>query len=318
MSTDFLIRLARLRTDKNRHRWTEATAFRAPHKPFLLLSVMDMAAQDGIASPFVEPSFDLIERFARYWDLVQPPSSKCNVAYPFFHLRSEGFWRLVPKPGKENEVHEGITSSITRLKAVVMGAEIDPEFFNLISSHKSREQLRAVILHTYFAPEIRQKLLLEASENQQVFEYSRKLLKAAEKIMPYGAEKAASIRDQGFRKAVMTLYAHRCALCGIRMLTPEGHTIVEAAHIRPWSDTNDDRPANGMALCRLCHWSFDRGFMSVNRQYEVLISPLSRQEQNNPGPIMTLDHRPIFRPSDEKHIPDQECLGWHRKEVFRK
>jgi len=33
---------------------------------------------------------------------------------------------------------------------------------------------------------------------------------------------------------------------------------------------------------------------------------------------MTLDHRPIFRPSDENHIPDQECLGWHRQEVFRK
>jgi hypothetical protein len=48
-----------------------------------------------------------------------------------------------------------------------------------------------------------------------------------------------------------------------------------------------------MALCRFYHWSFDRGFMSVGKEYEVLISPLSRQEQNNPGPIMTLDHRPF-------------------------
>jgi len=35
-------------------------------------------------------------------------------------------------------------------------------------------------------------------------------------------------------------------------------------------------------------------------------------------PEMTLDHRTIPRPSDERHIPDQECLGWHREEVFRK
>ncbi len=319
MTSDYLHRLAQLRTDANRSRWTETTSFRAPHKPFLLLSVMDIAAQGELTSPFIEPSFDLIERFARYWDLVNPPSSKCNMAYPFFYMRSEGFWRLIPKPGKENDVHESVTSSITRLKTVVMGADIDSELYQLISNHKTREQLRAVILRTYFAPEIRQKLLLEASENQEAFEYSQKLLKAAEKTMSYGEpEKPGRIRDQGFRKAVITLYAHRCTLCGIRMLTPEGHTIVEAAHIRPWSDTNDDRPANGMALCRLCHWSFDRGFMSLSRQYEVLISPLSRQEQNNPGPIMTLDHRPIFRPSDERHIPDQECLGWHRKEIFRK
>ena len=32
---------------------------------------------------------------------------------------------------------------------------------------------------------------------------------------------------------------------------------------------------------------------------------------------MTKDHKPIFKPSDERHIPDQECLGWHRQEVFR-
>ncbi len=46
----------------------------------------------------------------------------------------------------------------------------------------------------------------------------------------------------------MNLYSHRCALCGIRMITPEGHTLVEAAHIRPWADCQDDRPANGPVI----------------------------------------------------------------------
>src|SRR3712207_9579083 len=30
-----------------------------------------------------------------------PFDRRGNIALPFFHLRSEGFWRLLPKPGKE-------------------------------------------------------------------------------------------------------------------------------------------------------------------------------------------------------------------------
>ena len=53
--TDSLHQLTRLRTDTNRIRWTEATAFRAPHKPFLILSILDLTAQGQIDSPFITP-----------------------------------------------------------------------------------------------------------------------------------------------------------------------------------------------------------------------------------------------------------------------
>ena len=33
------------------------------------------------------------------------------------------------------------------------------------------------------------------------------------------------------------------------MLTLEGHTVVDAAHIKPWSASHNDCPTNGMALC---------------------------------------------------------------------
>jgi putative restriction endonuclease len=54
---DYLHQLTRLRTDTNRTRWTEATAHRAPHKPFLLLSILDLVAQGQIDSPFITPLF---------------------------------------------------------------------------------------------------------------------------------------------------------------------------------------------------------------------------------------------------------------------
>ena len=72
------------------------------------------------------------------------------------------------------------------------------------------------------------------------------------------------MRDQGFRRAVVTAYTHRCAFCGIRMRTIDGHTAVDAAHIIPWSLSHNDDPRNGLALCKLCHWSFDEGLLGVS------------------------------------------------------
>ena len=100
------------------------------------------------------------------------------------------------------------------------------------------------------------------------------------------------------------------------MRTPEGHTIVEAAHIVPWSECHDDMPTNGLCLCRLCHWSFDEGLMSVGKQYEVLVSARVRIDSNMPGHILTLVDRPIFKPQAERFWPGQDNLGKHRKQRF--
>ena len=129
-------------------------------------------------------------------------------------------------------------------------------------------------------------------------------------------DKNIKVRDQGFRKAIVQLYDHRCALCGIKMLTPEGHTVVEAAHIKPFSESHDDRPTNGLALCKLCHWSFDEGLMSVGTIYEVLVSKRVRTDQNYLGHILTLIDRPIFKPAKEIYWPDMKNLEWHRKIKF--
>jgi putative restriction endonuclease len=45
----YLKSFSRLRTDKNRKRWSALTAYQVPHKPFLLLSIMDLIAQGSIA-----------------------------------------------------------------------------------------------------------------------------------------------------------------------------------------------------------------------------------------------------------------------------
>jgi putative restriction endonuclease len=100
------------------------------------------------------------------------------------------------------------------------------------------------------------------------------------------------------------------------MLTSEGHTIVAAAHVKPWSISYDDRPTNGMSMCNLCHWSFDKGLMSVGNDYEVLVSKRVQVEKNLPGHILTLSDRNIFTPDEQKFWPAQDNLNWHRKNLF--
>lgn len=124
-----------------------------------------------------------------------------------------------------------------------------------------------------------------------------------------------SVRGQGFRRAIVNCYDHRCALCGVRIITPEGHTVVEAAHIKPWSKFKDDEVPNGMALCRLCHWAFDEGLMSISDDYRVLLSRQMWAVPNTAGILLTLANRPINLPRDELFWPDPSRLSWRRHNV---
>jgi putative restriction endonuclease len=321
MSLDQYLRsFSRLRTDKNRKRWSALTSHQAPHKPFLLLSIMDLIAQGSITQNFIEPSFELLDTFNTYWNNIMPLGSKTSMAYPFPRLKTDGFWHLKPNPGYENQINIDF-SSMTRLREVCAGARMDDELFQFMCNPETREQLRAVLIKTYFASEIQSKVAGQGQVNFAAYEYSKELLKVAETKADFESDKEESeqkkkVRDQGFRKAIITLYSHRCALCGIRMITPEGHTIVDAAHVKPWKDSFDDRPTNGMALCKLCHWSFDKGLMSVSKKYEVLVSKRIMVEQNFPGHILTLTDRPIFTPEKESFWPTQDNLYWHRNKIF--
>ena len=233
----YLINFSRLRTDKNRKRWSALTAFQAPNKPFLLLSIMDLIAQGLIAQTFIEPSFELLDTFNTYWNSVMPIGSKTSMAYPFYHMRTEPFWQLMPNEGYEDQA--GLTvSSMVKLREIYSGARMDDELFQLLCNPETREQLRAILIKTYFTPAIQSKVVGQGMVNLAAFQYSIELLKIAETKVAFEQDKEESeqrkkVRDQGFRKAIITLYSHRCALCGIRMLTPEGHTIVDAAHVKP-------------------------------------------------------------------------------------
>jgi putative restriction endonuclease len=283
---------------------------------------MDLIAQGWITQNLIEPSYELVDNFNTYWATIMPPGSTTSMAYPFSRLKTDGFWERIPKPGYDPNVEYNV-KSMARLRKMYVGARMDEELFVYLCNPETRERFRAVLINTYFVAEVRALVEKQGKINYDAYQYSQTLLKMAEPETQCGEgggedDFQERVRDQGFRKAIVTLYEHRCALCGIRMLTLDGHTVVEAAHIKPWSEGHDDRPANGLALCRLCHWSFDEGLMSVGVEYEVLVSRRVQIEQNLPGHILTLRDRHIFTPNGDQYWPTQDNFDYHRKNAFLK
>lgn len=91
----YLQMFANLRTDKGGNRYPDITYHRAPHKPFLLLSIMDLIAQGRITQNLIEPSYELVETFNTYWTAIMPVGATSSMAYPFSMLKTDGFWQRV-------------------------------------------------------------------------------------------------------------------------------------------------------------------------------------------------------------------------------
>jgi len=74
----------------------------APHKPILLLAVIQ-GIQDGwISENKIRLSPELVGAFRSLWNQLVTTEHSPLVAQPYFHMRSEGFWDHVPCFGYEN------------------------------------------------------------------------------------------------------------------------------------------------------------------------------------------------------------------------
>lgn len=87
-----------------------------------------------------------------------------------------------------------------------------------------------------------------------------------------------ALRDANFNKRVLTAYSHACAMCGMQL------RLLDAAHILPAAhpDSNDET-SNGVSLCTLHHRAFDRGLVTFDSGYRILVNEISAKELMNDG-----------------------------------
>lgn len=295
----------------------------APHKPILLLSIIELIERGIISTNEIELTPEIVLTFLGYWNALYP-DQKGIVALPFFHLKSDGFWHMVPNDGYEKSFNliRHIKSSY-QIRDMVRHAYLDKELFALLLLDKNRTMFRRVIINDYFDPEERNRLVKAINLSREAMKYEHLLI--AEANEPYTANKPKErirfkekVREAGFRHLIMSIYNYTCSVCNMRILTLEGASVVDAAHIVPFSVSANDDIRNGIALCKLHHWSFDEGLISIDDSFRVMTTPLLNAQRPTEWLLTDLKNKQIMLPQNETLYPAQEALHYHRENKFIK
>lgn len=122
------------------------------------------------------------------------------------------------------------------------------------------------------------------------------------------------LRDRAFAERVVAAYEGRCAITGIALRNGRGRPEVEAAHIRPVAAGGPDTVRNGLALSRTVHWMFDRGLITLDDDFRLILSRRAELPEELRG--LLAPDRPVRLPGHPADRPHPAFLAWHREHVF--
>lgn len=181
-------------------------------------------------------------------------------------------------------------------------------------------------------PTVRRDFLSTRSYEVQKIVKSLNECPRPEDYDPFDKEKRVSkvtresvLRTRGFRQAVIEAYNFKCAVCGLKINSPDSLSWeVEAAHIVPHGSLGRDDIWNGLALCHLHHWAFDVGWFTLSEDFSVDVSsqidslPSDFGWLGNHEVVRALSSRRsrIFLPRRKEIYPHQKAILWHRQNIF--
>lgn len=123
-------------------------------------------------------------------------------------------------------------------------------------------------------------------------------------------------RVQGFfRRSVLTSYEQCCAISGLKF-----PSLLVASHIVPWKDSVERRadPRNGIALNGLYDKAFDKGLLTFDENFRVVLSrELKDHFSDSDLCIRLLDIEGHTLRMPKRFYPDTEAMDYHRQNVFK-
>lgn len=283
-----------------------------PHKPVLLLAVLDLIASGQASPEHIAWSQALRSRFADYFSVVQALNDQNTPENPFRRLQTDGVWSAV-------ELTDGRTFPLNR-EPLVGECDTDKVWASLTNGLErfvlmpgDRMRLRLALIERFF-PYARPDL-------EQLFSEGADAPREADAFPDdtYDAPRRPG-RAQAFRRKVLEIYDYQCAACGLRIKLPDVSdlTFVDAAHIVPFAESHSDHPTNGLALCKNHHWAMDRFLIApcpggVWQASPCLIAHRSKGEEE----LAALGGRALLPPSDAAFQPSPAALEWRCGRLIR-
>jgi len=124
----------------------------------------------------------------------------------------------------------------------------------------------------------------------------------------------ARIGQNFFRRSVLASYEGICCMSGVSI--PE---LLIASHIIPWANAKENRlnPSNGLCLSAIHDRTFDKGLISVDTNYKIIVSKKLKLYKNIPqiDILIQLEGKEITLP--KKFYPDKNFLAWHNLHIFK-
>jgi putative restriction endonuclease len=124
------------------------------------------------------------------------------------------------------------------------------------------------------------------------------------------------VNQSFFRKSILASYENKCCISGLNI-----SSMLIASHIIPWNIDEKNRlnPSNGLCLNALYDKAFDKGFITINTDYEIMISKsISNLESTKylTETFINIHKTKIKMP--QKFLPQKEFLEYHNDIIFQK
>lgn len=294
---------------------------KAPHKPVLLLAVIEQIEVGNITDNQIFITAELVATFQKIWlKLVPHEGWQPRFFLPFYHLTGDNFWHLNIEDGSKVALTNSYSpKSIAALKDSIAFAYLDDWLWQIMSVPEERRQIKSLILQTYFAKRKYQQAEIRRETTDYVKQLELEFLgnrDAAESIAPAYRLLAYEARSTVFKNFVPKIYDYTCAISQQKITTSTGIQMIDACHIEPWSVSKNDTIQNGITLTPTLHRAFDRHLISIDEDYRIVVSPNLKEDSASPFNIRQFEGKELLLPAKREWWPQRESIAKHRAQLL--